>query len=86
MKDYKYEERKYKYGSISKLPEGPRCFDKRVSIGSQTTKIRKKTDFAIGYMAAFHRIVSLMQQQAEAFSISIDEIGLEGIDADEDLV
>jgi hypothetical protein len=44
------------------------------------------TDFSLGYMAGFHRIVSLMQQQAEAFGISFESIGLDGIDADEDLV
>lgn len=46
----------------------------------------KGTDFSIGYMAGFHRVVSLMQQQAEAFNISIEDIGLDGIDADDDLV
>ena len=45
-----------------------------------------QTDFAIGYMAGFHRIVSLMQQQAEAFGIPVEDIGLDGIDANRDLV
>jgi len=45
-----------------------------------------KTDFSIGYMACYHRIVSLMQQQAEAFGIPFEQIGLDGIDADHDLV
>ena len=44
------------------------------------------TDFATGYMAGFHRVVSLMQQQADAFGISAESIGLHGIDPDEDLV
>jgi hypothetical protein len=44
------------------------------------------TDFSVGYMAGFHRIVSLMQQQAEAFGIPFEKIGLDGIDADEDLI
>jgi hypothetical protein len=44
------------------------------------------SDFSVGYMAGFHRIVSLMQQQAEAFDIPLEEIGLDEIDADEDLV
>lgn len=44
------------------------------------------SDFAVGYMAGFHRIVSLMQQQAEAFGLTLEDIGLVGIDADEDLV
>ena len=43
-------------------------------------------DFSVGYMAGFHRIISLMQQQAEAFGIPFEDIGIDGIDADEDLV
>ncbi|MEY4583066.1 MAG: hypothetical protein RL701_7769 [Pseudomonadota bacterium] len=42
--------------------------------------------FDAGYVAGFHRIVSLMQQQAEAFGIPIEKIGLDGIDPDRDLV
>lgn len=44
------------------------------------------SDFSVGYMAGFHRVVSLMQQQADAFGIPIEDIGLNGIDADESLV
>lgn len=47
---------------------------------------RKGTDFSSGYVSGFHRVVSLMQQQADTFDISIEEIGLDGIDADEDLI
>lgn len=43
-------------------------------------------DFDVGYMAGFHRVLSLMQQQAEAFAIPLEEISLAGIDPDEDLV
>lgn len=42
--------------------------------------------FDTGYLAGFHRVVSLMQQQAEGFGISLEDVGLDGIDADEDLV
>lgn len=42
--------------------------------------------FATGYLAAFHRVISLMQQQAEGFQIPFQDIGLEDIDADEDLI
>ncbi len=45
----------------------------------------KGTEFSIGYLAGYHRIISLMQQQAEAFDIPFEEIGLDRIDADEDL-
>ena len=41
--------------------------------------------FADGYLSGFHRIVSLMQQQAEAFGLPPDAIGLAGIDPDTEL-
>lgn len=44
------------------------------------------TQFDLGYMAGFHRVVSLMQQQAEAFGIPVDAVSLQGIDPDRDLV
>ena len=59
---------------------------KELALEAKQQKIDKGTDFSTGYMAGFHRVVSLMQQQAEAFDISVDKIGLSGIDADEDLV
>lgn len=46
----------------------------------------KRTEFTVGYLAAFHRVVSLMQQQAEAFNLPAEVISLEGLDPDEDLV
>ena len=52
----------------------------------EAAKSDSATDFEVGYMAGFHRVVSLMQQQAEAFQIPLASIGLEGIDADRDLV
>jgi hypothetical protein len=44
------------------------------------------SDFDVGYMAGFHRVLSLMQQQAHAFGIELSELSLDGIDPDEDLV
>jgi len=37
-------------------------------------------DYKTGYMMGFHRFVTLMQQQAEAFDIRLGEIGLADID------
>ncbi len=39
-----------------------------------------------GYLMAFHRIVSLMQQQTIGFSITLEEINLDRIDPDSDLI
>lgn len=59
---------------------------KELAIEAKDQALEKKTDFSTGYMAGFHRVVSLMQQQAEAFNIPIEEVGLNGLDADQDLV
>jgi hypothetical protein len=33
--------------------------------------------FATGYLAGFHRVLTLMQQQAEIFDIPLKEIGID---------
>jgi hypothetical protein len=43
-------------------------------------------EFYDGYVLGFHRIVSLMQQQALAFGIDLKELKLDGIQPDRDLV
>jgi hypothetical protein len=42
-------------------------------------------EFYEGYILGFHRIVSLMQQQALAFGIELQDLQLEGIEPDRDL-
>lgn len=42
--------------------------------------------YDIGFLMAWHDIVSLMQSQAEVFGIPYEEIGLLNIDADTDLL
>jgi len=59
---------------------------RELALDAKQQAVEKDTDFSTGYMAGFHRVVSLMQQQAEAFDIPLEEIGLQEIDADEDLV
>lgn len=59
---------------------------KGMAIESKLVENQRQTDFSAGYMAGFHRVVSLMQQQAEAFDIPLEELGLDGIDPDADLV
>ena len=43
-------------------------------------------EFYEGYVLGFHRIVSLMQQQAQAFGIELKDLQLDGIKPDRDLV
>lgn len=59
---------------------------KDMAVESKQTASQTQTDFATGYMAGFHRVVSLMQQQAGAFNIPLEKLGLDGIDPDADLV
>ena len=42
--------------------------------------------FNLGRLMAFHEVVSLMQQQASAFGVSFEEIGLGDIDPERDLL
>jgi hypothetical protein len=44
------------------------------------------SDFSVGYMAGFHRVISLMQQQAEAFGIPLEKLALDNFDPDLELV
>lgn len=42
--------------------------------------------FDLGRLMAFHEVVSLMQQQAEAFGIPLQEIGLADLDPEKELL
>jgi hypothetical protein len=42
-------------------------------------------EFYEGYVLGFHRVVSLMQQQALAFGIALKDLQLEGLEPDRDL-
>jgi hypothetical protein len=43
-------------------------------------------DFANGRLMAYHEVVSLMQQQAEAFGIGLADLGLDAVNPERDLV
>jgi hypothetical protein len=43
-------------------------------------------EFERGQAFAYDRVLSLMEQQAEAFGLPLDEIGLDGLDPDRDLL
>jgi hypothetical protein len=47
---------------------------------------RAAQEFYDGYVQGFHRVVSLMQQQAQAFGIDLKDLQLEGVEPDRDLV
>ena len=39
-----------------------------------------REDFCTGYLAGFHRIITLMQQHAEGYDIPLEKLGLDKID------
>ena len=64
---------------------------KEEALNSKKERDEKKRDskeysFESGYLMAFHYIIGLMQQQAEAFGIPLEDMRLEDIDTDKDLL
>jgi len=52
----------------------------------QAAKGTPEENYKTGYLMGFHRVLTLMQQEANlVFSVPMDKIGLDGFDADEDL-
>jgi len=50
------------------------------------SKGSKDEQLKTGYMMGFHRFITLMQQQAEAFEIPLKELGIETITENDFLV
>jgi hypothetical protein len=51
-----------------------------------SSKGSSSQDYNSGYSMAWYEVVSLMQQQAEAFGIPLEDLDLHDIDADKDLL
>lgn len=55
-----------------------------------TAKRESKADptdsFALGRLMAYHEVISLMQQQAQAFGLPLESLNLNDIDPDRDLL
>lgn len=62
------------------------CLLKDYAFEAKRNSDQQHSEFSMGYVSGFHRVISLMQQQAAAFDIPNEDLGLDGIDADEDLV
>lgn len=56
------------------------------ALDAQQTALHTKDGFDVGRAAAFYEIVSLMQQQADAFQLDYKTIGLAEIDPDRELL
>lgn len=46
----------------------------------------KGGDFEFGKLLAYNEVISLMQNQAQVFGLPLEEMGLAGIDPDNDLL
>jgi hypothetical protein len=79
------------------LNQDPQCFEhylrdlgfllKEMALAAHArSKLADATDYDVGYLMAFHRVISLMQQQTIGFQLSLKQICLDDIDADVDLV
>jgi hypothetical protein len=55
-----------------------------------TTRRESKADpsdsFALGRLMAYHEVISLMQQQARAFGLPLENLNLNDIDPERDLL
>jgi hypothetical protein len=54
--------------------------EKEISVGGPNA------DYKLGYLMAFHDVISLMKQQAEAFEIDQIQIDLQDIEPESDLL
>jgi len=52
----------------------------------ETHRANSSESFYLGQLLAFHRVISLMQQQATAFQIPLEDLQLKEIEPDKDLV
>jgi hypothetical protein len=64
------------------------CMVKKAALDAKRSKDEAtgRADYELGRLMAFHEMVSLMQQQALAFGLAVEEICLEDIDPERDLL
>lgn len=59
---------------------------KERAFDAKTERDAKGGEFELGRLLAYNEVISLMQNQAQVFGLPLEEIGLAGIDPDNDLV
>ncbi len=79
MIDEKYKNYLYDLGSILR-EMGVEAVEEH-----EQAKGTNQESFKLGYLMGFHRVLTLMQQQAEGFEIEQQEIAMQDFDADVDL-
>lgn len=78
--DERFKNYVYDLGILLKEKAREAKADKDASNGTN------KADYKIGYLMAFHEVVSLMKQQAEVFDIGQGDVGLGDIDPESELL
>lgn len=78
--DERFKNYVYDLGILLKEKAREAKADKDASIGTN------EADYKIGYLMAFHEVVSLMKQQAEVFDIGQGDVGLGDIDPESELL
>ena len=53
---------------------------------SELSKNTKNKDYSLGYLMAYHEIVSLIQQQAKVFQIPLNKIKMENINPEKEIL
>ncbi len=56
------------------------------ALEAKESKKESGSEYDLGRLMAYHEVVSLMRQQAEAFGIEFSELNLEGLDPEQDLL
>jgi hypothetical protein len=63
------------------------CLIRERALEAKAESHRDRSDyFAMGRLTGYHEVVSLMQHQAAAFQIPLEQIALEGLDPERDLL
>jgi hypothetical protein len=52
----------------------------------RSSKGSSQYDYDSGYLMAYHEVISLFQEQATVFGISLEKLRLEDIDPEKDLI
>ncbi|WP_347331326.1 hypothetical protein [Marinimicrobium locisalis] len=80
MTDQLYRSYIYDLGTLLKQKA------KDAKLGKEAAFDTNDADYKLGYLMAFHEVISLMQQQADSFGIERKVIGLEDIEPEIDLL
>jgi hypothetical protein len=59
---------------------------REIAVEAREKHEKEDTEFTAGYRMGMYRMVTLMQQQADAFGIPLDKLKLDDFDPDQELI